>query len=387
MVKLLKKYLSDPFLKRLYSEIRQAGSLRSISVDITHECNIRCRGCYFFSEGMEESESPPDENKFDAFIERELERGTNFVTVVGGEPSLMLGRLKKLHTNFHINVSTNGLIKIPYEGFESMPIGVSVWGDNQTDRYMRGGGNVDTFAIALKNYKDDPRAFWYYTVAPGRKNEIERVVEKCINNGNQVLFNFYGDLLGFGGELDSGSGFDEVRTEIDRMISLYPDKMFMSSYLNKIVSTGTLYGLKWGHEVCTSLSANHEANFERLKNGNPYNTHFRAYNADLESTRRCCTGINRSCHTCFDVWEHFSWVILNMKKHIGSKQEFSNWLTTMYLFYLINRLVNFEEGIKLLPEIHKRLGNTTKRESHNIDRIKISAFATVESGLMEITEP
>jgi hypothetical protein len=45
-----------------------------------------------------------------------------------------------------------------------------------------------------------------------------------------------------------------------------------------------------------------------------------------------------------------------MKKHLGSKQEFTNWLTSMYLFYLINRLVDYETGIHLLPEIHKRVG-------------------------------
>jgi hypothetical protein len=48
--------------------------------------------------------------------------------------------------------------------------------------------------------------------------------------------------------------------------------------------------------------------------------------------------------------------MLNMKKHLGSKQEFTNWLTTMYLFYLINRIVDFGEGVKLLPEIHRRVG-------------------------------
>ena len=52
-----------------------------------------------------------------------------------------------------------------------------------------------------------------------------------------------------------------------------------------------------------------------------------------------------------------------MKKHLSSKREFTNWLSTMYLFYLINRLVDFDEGIKLLPEIHYRLGNGGFRKS------------------------
>jgi hypothetical protein len=45
-----------------------------------------------------------------------------------------------------------------------------------------------------------------------------------------------------------------------------------------------------------------------------------------------------------------------MKKHLGSKQEFTNWLTSMYLFYLINRLVDYEKGMKNLTEIHRRVG-------------------------------
>jgi hypothetical protein len=28
----------------------------------------------------------------------------------------------------------------------------------------------------------------------------------------------------------------------------------------------------------------------------------------------------------------------------------------MYLFYLISRVVDFEDGVKLLPEMHQRIG-------------------------------
>jgi hypothetical protein len=247
------------------------------------------------------------------------------------------------------------LRKIPYEGFEKMPIGVAVWGNHETDRRLRGGGKRDIFAQALRNYRDDPRAFWYYTTTPGNAHEIEAVVAQCVDNGNCVLFNFYCDLLGLGGDLDYRHGFAEVRREIDRMIECYPDKILMTSYFSKVVSTGWLYDEHWGYEVCTSISSDNAVNQARIKNGKPYNPHFRAYNADFATTRRCCTGVGRDCASCFDTWEHFSWVMLNMKKHLGSKQEFTNWLATMYLFYFINRVINFAEGIKLLPEIHRRV--------------------------------
>ncbi|MDZ7367762.1 MAG: hypothetical protein ONB43_18150, partial [candidate division KSB1 bacterium] len=149
-------------------------------------------------------------------------------------------------------------------------------------------------------------------------------------------------------------GFDAARREIARMIERHPDKILMTSYFSRVVSTGWLYDEQWGYEVCTSISSDNAINQGRIKNGRPYNPHFRAYNADFVTTRRCCTGVDRDCASCFDTWEHFSWVMLNMKKHLGSQQEFTNWLTTMYLFYLINRIVDFDEGIKLLPEIHRR---------------------------------
>jgi hypothetical protein len=298
---------------------------------------------------------PAREAEFDAFIERERARGTNFVTVVGGEPSLALHRIAKLYATFRMNVATNGLIRIPYEGLENLPIGISVWGDHASDRTLRGGGRTAVFSTALRNYQGDPRAFWYYTVAPGHAHEVERVVEQCVANGNYVLFNFYGDLCGLGGDLDYRLGFAPVRREIERMIARYPGRILLSAYLSEVVSTGRLYGERWGYEACTSISSDHPVNRERIRNGKPYNPHFRAYNADWVSTRRCCTGDDRDCDSCFDVWEHFSWVMLNLRRHLGSQQEFTNWLTTTFLFYLINRLVNFEEDIQWLPEIHRRV--------------------------------
>lgn len=351
----LKEYLQDPFLAQLYHDIRQAGPIKGISVDITHVCNIRCTGCYFFAEEMDQQQALRTEVEFDTFIEQEKARGTNFVTVIGGEPSLVLNRLKKMYEHFWVVVGTNGLRKIPYTGFENMPIAVSVWGNHETDRRLRGGGKREIFARALHNYTNDARAFFYYTTTPGNAHEIESVVEQCVTNGNRVLFNFYGDLSGLGGDLDHRRGFARVHREITRMIDRYPDSILLSSYMSQVISTGRLYDEAWGHDVCSSISVDNAINTQRLQNGKPYNPHFRAYNPDLRSTRRCCVGDERDCATCFDVWAHMSWIMLQMKRHLGSKPEFTNWLTTIYLFYLINRIVDFQAGIKLLPEIHGRL--------------------------------
>jgi len=350
----LRTYLKDPLLYQMYSEIRKVGAIRSISLDITHRCNIRCKGCYYFEESMDKYRSPKEKQAFDSFLQNEKQRGTNFITIVGGEPSLELDRIKKIYDNFHTSVATNGLKKIPYEGFEQLPIGIAVWGSPETDFALRGGDKINVFAKALENYKNDTRAFWYYTVAPGHAHEVAEVVRQCVDNGNAVLFNYYCDIAEMGGDFDYRKGFEEVRRKIDEMIELYPDKILTTPYFNKVISTGQLFDMEWGYEVCTNISTNLESNKERMANGYPYNPHFRAYYADFKTTRRCCTGENRDCASCFDTWEHFSWIMVHLKKHLKNKASFTNWLTTMYLFYLITRMIDRDKGMELLVRVNRQ---------------------------------
>lgn len=350
----LSSYLEDPVLKGMYDQVRAAGAVRPISLDLTSKCNLRCTGCYYYAEGMDRVDHRRDDTAFDAMIEAEKARGTNFVTVVGGEPALEPGRLKKLYDNFKMNVATNGLIRIPCEGLENMPMGVAIWGSRETDARLRGQPGKDLFSQALANYRGDPRAFFYYTVAPGHAHEIEPVVSEIVDNGNRVLFNYYSDVSELGGELGYGQGFDAVRREVDRMIDRYPDYMYTTRYLNQVTTTGLLGDEQWGYEVCTNLSVDNEINAERRQNGKPLNPHFRAINADFVSTRRCCTGSTRDCASCFDTWEHFSWIMINMRKHLGSREEFADWLTTMFAFYVVNRLVDVDEGHELLARAQAR---------------------------------
>ncbi len=332
-----------------------AGLLRSISLDITSKCNLRCDGCYYFSEGMDRNSDYRNEAAFDAFLDREADRGTTFITVVGGEPALEPDRLRKIHARFKLSVATNGLIRIPREGLERLPIGVALWGNAATDAQLRGDGSQDFFARARDNYRGDDRAFWYYTVAPGHAHEVEAVVEQCLANGNRLLFNYYSDVDRLGGDLDYGRGFESVRAEVDRAAARYPEQVFTTPYFNRVVTTGRLFDQRWGYDVCTNVSTNAPVNEGRLANGNPYNRHFRAYNADFRTTRRCCTGVSRDCASCFDTWEHFSWIMINMKKHLGSQEDFTGWLGTMYVFYLVNRMVDEEGGYARLGEIQERL--------------------------------
>lgn len=355
MSSVIRQYLEDPFLRLLYDDISAAGPIRPIQMDLTHACNIRCQGCYFFAEELDKHRAPKDEEVFDRFLDQEEARGTNFVTVLGGEPSLMPERLKRVYDRFWMLVVTNGLRRIPYEGFEDMPIVVSVWGDHETDKRLRGSGKIDVFARALESYRDDPRALWYYTTTPGNVHEIESVVEQIVTNGNYVGFNFYGDIAGLGGTEAHEPGFAQVRREIDRMIDRFPDRTLATSYITRVITTGRLFGDRWGFDVCCTLSNDNPKNQARFHNGKAYLPHFRAYNPDLTTTRACCRSDSWDCVNCFDTWAHLSWIMTNVDQHLGSRQDFTNWLTTTYVFHLTGRIVDFEDRRRLLPEIHRRL--------------------------------
>jgi len=359
----LANYLSDPFLARIHEIIEQAGPLKAITIDVTEVCNLRCQGCYFFVENMDDSKAPKDEEIFEEFIREEKARGTNYITVLGGEPSLVLPRVKKLHDNFRIITVTNGIRRIPMDGFETMPIAVSVWGDHAIDKELRGRGKIPVFARALRNYKDDPRVTWYFTVSAGNAHEVEHVVEQCLENNNYVYFNYYEDNDDVGGTYSHSLGFDAVRREVDRMIDRFPDRIISTSYLNKVATTNRLFDQSWGYDVCPTISANNPKNHDRLTNGMPFNPHFRAYNPDLQTVRRCCVGEARDCDKCYNAYARHTWIMINKHKHLDTKDDFVNWLTSVYTFYLIIHAVDFAEGVSLLPEIHRRVRHVREYET------------------------
>jgi len=337
----------------MWQAIRRAKPLRSISVDVTRKCNLRCKGCYFFAEGMDAVDNA-ESAEFDRFIEKEVARGTNFATVLGGEPSLAQDRVLKLAEHFRLVVVTNGLKPLPWAGLENITIAVSVWGDRETDRRLRGYNRIDVFERALAHYRSDPRVIWYMTLPSSPQTHTEESVAACIENENLIGFNYYSDLEGLGGSLAHGAGFSAARRFVDRMLARYPGHIAFGKYLNQVVTTGEMKGSRWGYEVCGSVSVGSPMNKERLANGHSFSPHFNAYGPDLGTPRRCCLGDLRDCSTCRDVWSHMAWIALALDRHLDSAEDFYAWLSTMYVFYGICGLIERSEFRARLTEINRR---------------------------------
>ena len=347
------EFTQNPLIERLWKGVRGCRPLRSISVDVTHKCNLRCKGCYFFAEDMDKV-GVASAAHFAEFIAREVGRGTNFVTVLGGEPSLVPDRVIELARHFQLVVVTNGLKPLPWNGLEDARIAVSVWGDRETDRELRGYGRFDPVDRSLAHYRDDPRVIWYMTLVPSPSDRTEEMVHACVENGNLVGFNYYGDVSGMGGSYAAPDGFEGARDFVSRMIERYPGRIAFAEYLNRVVTSGELAGEAWGYDVCGSISVDWAGNAARKANGKSYNPHFNAYGPDLLAPRRCCVGEERDCASCRDVWAHTSWVALGLERHLDDAASFYGWVSTVYVFNGICGLIDQAEFRSTLAEINRR---------------------------------
>jgi MoaA/NifB/PqqE/SkfB family radical SAM enzyme len=79
--------LDDQWYER-YKKISKL-NIRSSIYDVTNRCNLRCKGCFFFSSGEHKAaQEEMDVVKWERFIDKEKERGVNLAILIGGEPTL-----------------------------------------------------------------------------------------------------------------------------------------------------------------------------------------------------------------------------------------------------------------------------------------------------------
>ena len=149
-------------LNDLYIANRQAfTSLLTSNYDITKKCDMSCDGCYFFEgdDYLSHSDNSSLE-EWDDFFSKEKERGINFPYIAGAEPSLVQDRLKIANKYFSKGaVFTNGSSKIDKN--INFKIHISVWGLPEKEKIVR---KESYFIKALKNYENDKRALFVYTI-------------------------------------------------------------------------------------------------------------------------------------------------------------------------------------------------------------------------------
>jgi len=323
-MKTVSSLLDESWYER-YKKISKL-NIRSSIYDVTDRCNLRCKGCFFFSSGEHKAASEEkDISKWHAFVEKEMDRGVNLAILIGGEPTLCLDRIEAFYKRLPTFCATNGLIKVPRDRFPDMMVGISMWGDEEDEILLRG---QDTFKISSSNYAGDPYTYYLYTITPKQLGKVEQNIKKVADVGLKVHMQLLSNDEGVDGFSWQPQQLIDIRAEMDDMLDKYPQTVISSKYYHEIITTGKMLGRPFGWNECPSVT-------DTLDNRDPQPkrlTNFIRWASDLKTVHRCCTSETRDCSTCKDGAAHMSWVMVNKRGHIRTTKDLQNWIEVYEMF-------------------------------------------------------
>ncbi|MEE4358680.1 MAG: radical SAM protein [Desulfococcaceae bacterium] len=301
-------------------------NIRSSIYDVTNRCNLRCRGCFFFSSGEHKvAKEENDIRKWESFIDKEKERGVNLAILIGGEPTLCPDRVEAFYKRLPTFCASNGLIKLPRDRFPDLMVGISLWGNGEDEKILRG---KDTFAVSSKNYEGDKHTYYLYTITPRQIGQTGKIIRKIRDAGLKVHFQLLSNDEGVDGFFWKEEELRDIRSEMDDMLDKYPDTVISSKYYHEIICTGKMLDRPFGWQECPSVT-------EPLDSRNPKPKrliHFIRWASDLKTMHRCCTSETRDCSTCKDGAAHMSWVMVNKRAHMRSTKDLQNWIEIYEMF-------------------------------------------------------
>jgi MoaA/NifB/PqqE/SkfB family radical SAM enzyme len=307
-------------------------NIRSSIYDVTNRCNLRCKGCFFFSSGEHHVTEETDIRKWQKFVDQEKERGVNLAILIGGEPTLCMDRVEAFYKRLPTYCATNGLIKVSRDQFPDMMVGISLWGVRADEEVLRGR---DTFAISSKNYAGDAYTYYLYTITPRQVGKIESVIKRIADVGLKVHL----QLLSNDESVDGFSWREEelkdLRAEMDEMLDDYPQTVISSKYYHEVITTGRMMGRRFGWEECPSVTESRDHRKPQPRRL----IHFFRWASDLKTVHRCCTSATRDCSTCKDGAAHMSWIMVNKREHMNSTKDLQNWIEVYEMFAKLYRFI------------------------------------------------
>jgi MoaA/NifB/PqqE/SkfB family radical SAM enzyme len=165
-----------------------------VNYDLTWQCNLRCKHCYFFSSTTElknKRTELSDEQWIKVFkYHRNL--GTKVAVLTGGEPTLRMEVIKEAIKIFpSVQVVSNGVIKLPrFKGYKQPKYWVSLDGTKETHDKIRGARVFDN---VIENIRESNPVVTSAIMTLNYK-EIESIAKIAYDNGaSGLVFQFYTD--------------------------------------------------------------------------------------------------------------------------------------------------------------------------------------------------
>jgi Fe-coproporphyrin III synthase len=164
------------------------------SIDVSKECNLRCKHCYFFEQDYS-SELSVDEwlAKLDHLKRTTSRREFPFFqcTWVGGEPLIRKELIERGRKYFsHNTVVTNGTIPLP--NWPDVHFYISIDGDEETHEAIRKKKGI--YKRAMRNIAEHPEleVTIAYCITAENKHCIEQaVIDWAAAGASRMTFDFY----------------------------------------------------------------------------------------------------------------------------------------------------------------------------------------------------
>jgi len=331
--------LSDPKVKERWEKVRKYFFLRESTYDMTRECNIRCKGCYYYEGDKQYARDNRDPEAWRGLMRTEKKRGITYVVLAGAEPSLVPELCEICYQEMPLGtIATNGLKYIPESiGYK---IHISVWGNDETSHLIRRAKNM--LLRQVENYKSDPRAVFVYTFTRNNIDEVYEVIDILVEHGCKITFNIFSAPVGYDGNLrhTTDSLFYTRKTIMD-LIKKYPEHVLFSYY--NVVAHTHKYGL---HDL-------YSCSYPRMNSSKDIGLgrSFRQYRADLTWNRdtACCVP-DTDCPDCRHYAAGSAVVTARLFRHASHPLTFKSWLDYVDT-YLAVWVMGYEKGINLCNEL------------------------------------
>lgn len=168
-----------------------------ISIDVTKNCNLNCKHCYFHQQKHENQLSKEDIlNK----IKKIKEKNPSIIHAswVGGEPLLRKEVIEEGSSLFDMNmVVTNGTIELPK--WKNCTFYISIDGTKKYHDAIRGQGIYDR--IKQNARRDDVKIVLACVLNKKNQYCIEDMLKEWTNLNKSILFEFYTPIEGINEDL------------------------------------------------------------------------------------------------------------------------------------------------------------------------------------------
>ncbi|GLK75867.1 hypothetical protein GCM10008171_11210 [Methylopila jiangsuensis] len=250
----------------------------------------------------------------------------------GAEPALRQDVLRAAARHLPRGVVfSNGTIRLdpalPYA------IHISVWGLGEQGAKLRG---ADVFTKALRNYRDDPRATFIFTLNSGNLESAPEFVRICADAGVRVSFSHFSPTLEYGRRLVEtqaarndyfrfsstsdnlmldGDGLTRAQELITAALDAHPETVVYSHAFNR-----------WIHRPEGVYEVDPDTGMPS-NCGSRVTAHYRHFHTDMSDAgdAKCCTP-NIDCRNCRLYAQSLSSALHRMREFTGSADDFSDWL-------------------------------------------------------------